>query len=526
MRPLTIIHKRNLFIYYSLFICSIFFILLNLFDIVHYSHSYTLFIIMTITAIGLLLYKKVHARLIQALLIVAWNTVLILLTIDSGQLLFLLGFLYLLLIVNAYQSYMLNTILAIIFVLEIAWIVVFKHPNIQLHHSVQIFIFFTLFLCIVGLLQTLYVKRLWLYEEKRNMDKQLELSSTEAYLKLFFNYAEDAMAVFDLNNKIIEVNAAFEKMYGWTREECIGKSIQLVAPENIEAANERFSKLLQGERYRLLETKDMRKDGTVFDAQISLAPIYNSYGDMLAVSVISRDISYLKENERLTLQSEKLKLAGEIAAGVAHEIRNPMTVISGFIQMMNEDLQSPYRAYTGLIQSEIERIDLIISEFLVLSKPLAEQKNRLNLSEIIEDVFHFFEFQLEQRQIQLIQQLSKEALFVYGNANQIKQVFINIVKNAIEAIDNDGTVTLISCHDEGFAFIEIADTGEGIPQHLLDYVFEPFYTTKATGTGLGMMISNKIIREHGGIIHIHSEEKVGTKITLKIPLHQQIKEGA
>ncbi|MEC1178698.1 PAS domain S-box protein [Metasolibacillus meyeri] len=525
MQPLTIIHKRNLFIYCSLFLCSIFFVALNLFDIVHYSHCYTLLMITVVALIGLLLYKKVHARFVQVLLIVTWNTVLIILTIDSEQLWFLFGFLYLLLIINAYQSYRLNTTLTIIIVLEIAFIVALKKFDIYLVYPVQSLIFFTVFLCIVGILQTIYVRKLWLYEEKRNMDKQMKFSSAEAYLKLFFNHAEDAMAVFDLNNKIIEVNAAFEKMYGWTREECLGQSPQLVAPENAEAAQNRFLKLLQGERFHLLETKDMRKDGSVFDAQISLSPIYNSDGDMLAVSVISRDISYLKENERLTLQSEKLKLAGEIAAGVTHEIRNPMTVISGFVQMMNEDPQSPYHTYTNIIQSEIERIDLIISEFLVLSKPLAEQKNRLNLSEIIQDIILFFEFQLEQRQIQLIQQLSEETLFIYGNTNQIKQVFINIVKNAIEAIDQNGTITLISCHDHHFAYIEIADTGEGIPNHLIDYVFEPFYTTKTTGTGLGMMISNKIICEHGGTIHLHSEEHVGTAITLKIPLHHLKKDA-
>ncbi|WP_042471309.1 two-component system sensor histidine kinase NtrB [Bacillus ndiopicus] len=525
MHPLAIIHKRNLFIYYSLFICTMFFITINLFGIVHYTHSYTLVIILVVALIGLLLYKKVHARFVQILLILTWNILIITLTLGSGQLLFLFGFLYLLLIANVYQSHIINTILAIVTAIEIAFVVVFKQSNINLTHPIQSFIFFTLFLCIVGFLQTLYAKKLWLYEEKRNIDKRLEFSSTEAYLKLFFDHAEDAMAVFDLNNKIIEVNAAFEKMYGWTREECIGQSLKLVAPENTDAANERFLKLLQGERFRLLETKDMRKDGSIFDAQISLSPIYNSYGDMLAVSVISRDISYLKENEKLSLQSEKLKLAGEIAAGVAHEIRNPMTVVSGFIQMMNEDSQSPYLAYTNIIQSEIERIDLIISEFLVLSKPLAEQKSPLNLLEILQDIVLFFEFQLEQHQIQLVQQFSSDRLFIYGNNNQIKQVFINIVKNAIEAIEKNGTITLICHHDEHFAYIEISDTGEGIPQHLIGYIFEPFYTTKIHGTGLGMMISNKIICEHGGAINIQSEEHVGTTITIKIPLEHQ-KESA
>ena len=231
--------------------------------------------------------------------------------------------------------------------------------------------------------------------EYKNLKKEQELAETEGYLRLFFEHADDAMAVFNLNNQIIKVNTAFEKLYGWTREECIGQSLQLVSPKYVNRAKDYFDRLLKGERFPLIETQDMRKDGTVFDAQISLSPIVNQHGEIIAVSVISRDISHIKENERLIIQSEKLKLAGEIAAGVAHEIRNPMTVISGFVQMMNADEQSPYRRYTELIQSEIERIDLIISEFLVLSRPQVEMFKPINMEKIVKDIADFLTIEMQ-----------------------------------------------------------------------------------------------------------------------------------
>lgn len=134
-------------------------------------------------------------------------------------------------------------------------------------------------------------------------------------MHLFFQHANDCIAVFSLDNRIIDVNPAFEEVYGWTRAECVGKSIPLVPPENVLEAEQRYASLLEGKSFKLIETQDMRKDGTVFDVEISLSPIYDRTNKMIAVSAISRDISYKKVNEQLLLQSEKLKLAGEIVAG-------------------------------------------------------------------------------------------------------------------------------------------------------------------------------------------------------------------
>ena len=357
--------------------------------------------------------------------------------------------------------------------------------------------------------------------EKRALAREYDLNSKQAYLGLFFEQAEDAIAVFDLEDRVITVNPSFEKLYGWTKEESIGRSLPLVPPENIEAAKKRSHLLKQGQSYQLFETKDMRKDGTIFNAQISLSPIFNPDGAVIAASVISRDISYIKENEKLVRQSEKLKLVGELAAGVAHEIRNPMTVISGFVQMMNDDQDSPYYEYTKLIQKETERVELILSEFLVLSRPHATQFAPIHLATTLEEIAQFCKYELQHQSIEFKMTNRYQGIIIIGNENQIKQVFINLFRNAMEAMTTGGTLTVDVCpsDDHKEIYIGIKDTGCGIPPYVLERIFEPFYTTKTKGTGLGMMIINKIIQDHNGSINIRSQENIGTEILLSFPVN-------
>ena len=521
MQQTEILHKRNLLIFYSLLVHLAIHMITIAIGLFTYRFHYPIFAICLAIFLGCLFYYKTNPRITQFSLIAGWNVFIVFLAFQSEYIISIYWFLFFILLISIYRQLIINIVLSIITCIEAAIIVSIAQTsyNFGSGKATTIYIFFLLLVCFIGIIQTIYVKRLWKNLEKETFDREQKLASTKAYLQLFFEHAEDSIAVLDLDNKIIEINPAFERMYGWTKEECVGKFLPLVPPHNFEAAQQRVEKLLQGDSINLIETQDMRKDGTYFDVQISLSPIYNQHGDMIAVSFISRDISYIKDNEKLIMQSEKLKLAGEIAAGVAHEIRNPMTVISGFIQMMSEDTSSPYHEYTKIIQNEIERIDLIMSEFLVLSRPQVETFMLINIGEILAELSQFFHYEFQLRNIKLIIQSEHANSQINGNENQIKQVFINIIKNAIEAIGESGTITLdLSKDDNGCLQIAITDTGCGIPPHLLERIFEPFYTTKTKGTGLGMMIINKIIREHGGAIKIRSKQKVGTEILIRLPV--------
>lgn len=516
-----LLRKRNNFIYFTYIFSFILYhimIFANMFTQSFENYRYFTLCAIVINAVLLLLKFNEKAQLV--LLLSCWNLSVILLVSESDYLITFYWFIFLILIMTIYQSKLINFVVSLVCVLEVAFILIFAKPELlyNFQREMTIHFYFLVLLLLTGILQISYIRFYWNKTEQSNLEREIELSSTEGYLKLFFEQAEDAIAVFDLDNKIISVNPAFERLYGWTKEESIGRTLPLVPPKNQTDAIERTKLLFEGEKFKLIETEDMRKDGTYFDAQISLTPIYNRHGELIATSVIARDISYIKKNEQLMMQSEKLKLAGEIAAGVAHEIRNPLTVISGFIQMMNADEKSPYKPYMDLIHSEIDRIELIIDEFLVLSKPEVTKLERIEINQLLADIQHLFSLECNQRNIDMPIILNGVDVAIRGNGNQIKQVFINLIKNAIEAIQENGQIKIELCTENDFIYISIKDNGVGIPDDVLKRIFEPFYTTKSKGTGLGMMITNKIVTVHNGVIKIRSKVNEGTEIILRFPI--------
>ncbi len=383
-------------------------------------------------------------------------------------------------------------------------------------HTTFIFIMTTL-LC---LLYTFKITPEWNYIFKEYKKMDVLLTSKEGYLDLFIEHTEDAIVVFDLEQNIVVINPAFEKMYGWKREECIGRSPRLSPLSEDATIAERTQNVLNGKSYHFLRTKEMRKDGTVFDAELTLAPIYDIEKKLVATSFIARDITLRLQAEQLKIDTEKLKAIGEIAASVAHEVRNPMTSIFGFVQMMNSDPANPYRTYTEIIHHEINRIDLIVSEFLVLSKPNLKNSTEFYIEKSLRDVISIFESEFSNRSIFYDVQIPKNKAIIRGNEDGMKQVFINLLKNSCEALVNNGTITVVVTYQDDAVSIVIRDNGPGMDPETIKYLFEPFYTTKTEGTGLGMLITKKIIVDQGGTITVNSKKNHGTETTITLPCYK------
>ncbi|EPD52030.1 PAS domain S-box protein [Paenisporosarcina sp. HGH0030] len=493
---------------------------------IHYQNpvSIPLFAILYCILLYILRRMNINNYVMQTLILGGMNGYILYLIIDTPYYIHILLFVYPLFIASLYHSIISSLILLPITALEVIYL--FQKNYINFESTIEfgnlyVVLLFLILISLTAVVHSLFMRNTWHRMEEQQSTLERALDSREGYLHMFFENAKDGIAVFDLDARIIALNPAFELLYGWSREECIGNHIPLVPPENVAAANERIEKVLKGESFYSFETKDMKKNGTFFDAQLTLSPIYNKSGDIVAMSVITRDISYRKEAEKLIVQTEKLKLAGEIAAGVAHEIRNPMTVISGFIQMMNTDDQHPYQTYTKLIASELERINLIISEFLILAKPHVTKAKEFHIERIIQDVVLLFSPELNLRSILLKESWNAQNAIVIGEQNQIKQVIINIVKNAIEALTNEGSLEISTdLETEGFVSIHIRDNGAGMTPEVVNQIFEPFFTTKTTGTGLGMMISEKIIQEHAGKITINSQLNKGTTVSILLPYNK------
>lgn len=263
------------------------------------------------------------------------------------------------------------------------------------------------------------------------------------------------------------------------------------------------------------ERKLTRADGSQRDVEVIAFPAW--YEGEPARYVLIRDVTELKQARELIQRSEKLSVAGELAAGIAHEIRNPLTAIKGFIQLMKERMS---RDYYNVIQSEIGRIELITGELLMLSKPQSIDFQPKEMSVILDHVATLLETQAIMRDVQIVRKLGSSPMTVSCDENQIKQVFINILKNSIEAMPEGGTVTIEAEEEDGFVRVVVRDEGVGIPEDKIRMLGQPFFTTKEKGTGLGLMISYNIVENHGGRIEVFSRPGEGTEFHITLPAVQ------
>lgn len=524
MESNVIKHRRNQLFIHLYGFASIFHFLLNQLVEMNTAVVSPIFGIISYFVLLSLAVAQVNDRTLQFMVLLAMNLYVFILNFESLSSITLIFFVVPIIASALYNDTKPIVILALLTSAEFMLLLtVFDRFAVRAplpYNQLSMVMFFIAILSIT-LLDSIYFSHYLKQLESKNASMEKALLSKEGYLHLFFENAKDAIAVFDSTNKIIAVNPAFEELYGWTSEECIGKTLPLYPADMKKEAEIRTREVQQGQSYSLLETIDVRKDGSRFHAQVTLSPIFDDSNEVIATSIISRDISYQKESEKLILQSEKLKLAGEIAAGVAHEIRNPMTVVSGFIQMMHQDPKHLFPEYTALIQSEIERINLIISEFLILAKPQAATLKVFSVQQTLNDILLLFSSELNLNGIILKKEWDKDYQ-INGEEHHLKQVFINLLKNAVESMDQPGEIEIsLQAEADSMFSIRFKDSGIGIAEQDLKEVFEPFYTTKASGTGLGLIVSQKIIQEHRGSLTISSKEGVGTTATILLPSEQE-----
>lgn len=240
------------------------------------------------------------------------------------------------------------------------------------------------------------------------------------------------------------------------------------------------------------------------------------HGERAIVGVFKDISEEMLEEERL-MQSEKLSTAGQLAAGIAHEIRNPLTAINGFMKLLRSS-ERRNDNYFNIIESELKRIEFIVNELLVLSKPqTAHICKPMDFSLVLEQVITFMSGQAAMKNIEIIPVHSGQPIWIQGEANQLKQVFINLLKNAIEAMNSGGVIHIHALANDNEARIIVQDEGCGMTEEQIKALGKPFYTTKETGTGLGFMITHNIVHNHGGAITIESIPEQGTSFTVTIP---------
>ena len=359
---------------------------------------------------------------------------------------------------------------------------------------------------------------------------QKELIETKSFLESIVEKAGDAISVVDLEGNVLYWNEGAEQIYGYQRKEVLGKKLSDFLYPRDEKQRKEEMKLMRGVMERVekgevipnIEVKRWTKDEREITTSMTLSPLRSAEGEVIGASRICKDITQLKKaEERLTL-AERLSSLGELTAGVAHELRNPLAGIKINTQVLlrKKDLPHMERQLLESSQEGIEKIQKIVDDMLHFAKPKAAHFKEEEINELVENSLSIFQTKLKKGNITL-EFLRGEGLpRIRADAHQIQQVLINLMLNAIQAMEKGGTLTLRTFSDgKERVSVEVRDTGVGIPKSHLKKIFTPFFTTKSEGTGLGLSITHKILESHGATIDVVSEEEKGSSFTIHFSGH-------
>ena len=247
----------------------------------------------------------------------------------------------------------------------------------------------------------------------------------------------------------------------------------------------------------------------------------------IGIAIIITDITEDKVSLEERIESERVACIMDLAAGVAHELGNPLNSIHIHLQVLRRNLdlerEDQEKSKKSLITciNEVERLDGIIAHFLKAIRPQTPDFKKINLLAVIEETVHLKKEELSAKSINITMEAGVREPLVNGDSEQLKQVFFNIIGNAIEAITSKSEIKILSGLEDRFVFVKIIDHGSGISKDDLSKVFEPYYTTKASGNGIGMMIVHRIMRDHGGDVGIDSKVGAGTIVTLRFPRNSE-----
>jgi len=265
------------------------------------------------------------------------------------------------------------------------------------------------------------------------------------------------------------------------------------------------------------EYRIIAPDGNIRTIQMYCKWIMDECRYTYLLAGIVRDVTTENRTEELLRTSEKLKMAGQLAAGIAHEIRNPLTSLKGFSKLLLKATGEQAERYYEIMDQEFVRIEMILGELLVLAKPQASVYQDWDIRPIMHEVADLLSSQAILNNVMIQEHATPEPCVVRCDKNQLKQVFVNVVKNAIEAMPTGGLLAISIERDGTDVLVRVTDQGGGIPEDHLRRLGEPFFTTKEKGSGLGLMISHKIIEEHEGCIRYDSRTGEGTTVSIRLP---------
>jgi PAS domain S-box-containing protein len=366
--------------------------------------------------------------------------------------------------------------------------------------------------------------------------KLMEKEIREAYdfMNKIVQSSPNSITATDMKGNILIWNQAAEETIGYRADEVIGKmNIRKIYPEGVAR---KVMQLLRGEEYggagRLVSYPMVyvRRDSEVVEGNLSAAIIYDANGNEIASVGSFVDLRDRLEMERALrntqeqlLQSEKLAAMGRLTSQIAHELNNPLYGIMNTLELLKTEIppENRRRKILEMALSEIIRLSDLLRKMLSFSKPDQEERQPVDINSVIDEILLLHEKQLKENDINIESSFAKDLGLVNASKNQLRQVFLNMVANARDAMPNGGTLTVVTGAAGDKVVIEIRDNGTGIPEEHIDRIFDSFFTTKdeVKGVGLGLSVCYGFIKDHGGDIKVKSRIGVGTIFTITLPVY-------
>lgn len=397
----------------------------------------------------------------------------------------------------------------------------------------------TAFLLVRGISTAVFMTALTAYlmvRYRRRYEDELRRQSQEAHrTRVFFeNIVQDAgEGIISLDNAgvITSWNRAAERIYGYTAAEIIGRNFSLLVPPDLLAAGEQerlLPTVAADDFVRSFEARRIRKDGRTIMVRVTRSLLRDGEGRIIGSSAIVRDITAEKQMQARLIHTEKLAAIGQAAARTAHEVRNALAGIGGTIEVLEGTAawkQLPDEVARE-VKLQLSRIASIINDLLTYARPGLLARLRIDIHEVLDRALAAAASLPEAAHTRAVRRYASGGLLAEGDPAQLQQAFHNLIVNAYQAMERAGTLTIATARADAHIKIRFSDTGRGMPPDTLARALEPFFTTKAKGTGLGLPIVQAIVAAHRGTLQLDSSPPSGTTVMLTLPAVQDARAEA
>jgi len=350
--------------------------------------------------------------------------------------------------------------------------------------------------------------------ESARLFEQVTLAEQE--MKNIFDSISDMVFSSTKDYVVTKINRAVSDKLGKPPQEIVGKKCYEIFHGRNEPRRKcpHHKTVKTGNPY-VGELDEPHLGGTFLT---SSSPIFDSMGEFIGTVHVVRDITEIKKLQKQLVMAQRMAALGEVAARVAHDIRNPLVSIGGFARRLEKHLDGNFKEYAGIISREVEGLEKILREILAYVRGVSLEKRMVHIDSLVSEVTSVMKPEFDERQIALVNNLNAP-IEVSVDPGNIREAMLNLLSNAIHAIGRNGVISVKTYSEKDYAVIEIKDTGCGITEEILPFIFDPFFTTKGAGnTGLGLTITHKIIEQHNGRIEVESKPHEGSTFKVFLPL--------